>query len=286
MLARPTIQLHRAAPASECARFGGLAAASHLRKVAICEGQLRTLFFGRCLASPPFCRKERFLEKQGIHASSSSQEPRYKALTVDIGGTFLKTSVPVAEAYAEIGKKYGVTATPDDIKKGFKAAFAKPWPDRLRYEGDGRPFWRHAVATATGCDNTDYFEELYLHYSRGDAWKVEDGAEEALSKLKAAGVKLGVVSNFDTRLRPVLDDLGVSDLFDAIIVSAEVGHEKPATEIFQAALSALSISRSSEAAHIGDDRTADVDGAKAAGMQAWLWKEDVKTFDELVRLIL
>lgn len=49
---------------------------------------------------------------------------------------------------------------------------------------------------------------------------------------------------------------------------------------------ALCISRPSEAAHIGDDRLADVEGAKAAGMQAWLWKEEVKTFDELVRLIL
>jgi hypothetical protein len=28
----------------------------------------------------------------------------------------------------------GVTASPDDIRKGFKAAFAKPWPERLRYE--------------------------------------------------------------------------------------------------------------------------------------------------------
>lgn len=29
-------------------------------------------------------------------------------------------------------------------------------------QGDGRPFWRHAVATATGCSDLDYFEELYL----------------------------------------------------------------------------------------------------------------------------
>jgi FMN phosphatase YigB (HAD superfamily) len=49
---------------------------------------------------------------------------------------------------------------------------------------------------------------------------------------------------------------------------------------------ALDISNPKDAAHIGDDHAADVVGAKAAGMQAWLWKEDVNTFDELVRLIL
>jgi len=54
-----------------------------------------------------------------------------------------------------------VKTTPADIKKGFKRAFAEPWPERLRYEGDGRPFWRYAVATATGCADEAYFEELY-----------------------------------------------------------------------------------------------------------------------------
>uniref|UniRef100_A0A453QFQ0 Uncharacterized protein n=1 Tax=Aegilops tauschii subsp. strangulata TaxID=200361 RepID=A0A453QFQ0_AEGTS len=49
-------------------------------------------------------------------------------------------------------------------------------------------------------------------------------------------VKLAVVSNFDTRLRKLLKDLNVSHLFDAIVVSSEVGYEKPAPEIFKIAL--------------------------------------------------
>lgn len=46
------------------------------------------------------------------------------------------------------------------------------------------------------------------------------GAPSALRRLKAAGVKLAVVSNFDTRLRPLLDGLGLAGVFDAVIVSA------------------------------------------------------------------
>lgn len=34
------------------------------------------------------------------------------------------------------------------------------------------------------------------------------------------GIKRAVVSNFDTRLRPILDGLGLSELFDVVIVSA------------------------------------------------------------------
>ena len=40
--------------------------------------------------------------------------------------------------------------------------------------------------------------------------------------LRKAGVKVAVVSNFDTRLRPVLRALNCDHWFDAVAVSAEV----------------------------------------------------------------
>ncbi len=64
---------------------------------------------------------------------------------------------------------------------------------------------------------------------------------------------MAVVSNFDTRLRDILEGLGVLDLFDAVVVSAEVGAEKPNPVIFEAACEQLGV-RPEEAVHIGDDR--------------------------------
>ncbi|XP_024519441.1 haloacid dehalogenase-like hydrolase domain-containing protein 3 isoform X2 [Selaginella moellendorffii] len=249
-------------------------------------------------------KRRQWVRPVSCSSSSKNSPPAYRALLVDVGGTLLETSQPVPQVYASFGSKYGIQADADAIKKGFKKAFSEPWPERLRYEGDGRRFWKYAVATATGCDNDDYFEELYQYFGRGDAWKLVDGAERALKDLRGAGVQLAVVSNFDSRLRPILAELNISDVFDALVISSEIGHEKPAKEIFLTALGTLnakidaakSLNSSSHAdelgvqardtVHVGDDPVADKQGANAVGIDAWLWKKEVKSFEEIKDRIL
>lgn len=218
-------------------------------------------------------------------SEGSKQGKRYEALLLDAGGTLLQTVKPIEETYATIGSKYGVRASSGEIKQGFKKAFAEPWPERLRYQGDGRPFWRQIVVQATGCASNDYFEELYNHFSRGDVWKLPTGSYEVLRHLKDAGVKLAVVSNFDNRLRPILEELNVANLFNAIIISSEVGYEKPAPQIFETALDQLGVD-ASKAIHVGDDARNDKIGANALGIDSWLWGKEVHTFQEILHRII
>lgn len=55
------------------------------------------------------------------------------------------------------------------------------------------------------------------------AWRITDPMAEAVfEKLRSRGIKVAVVSNFDTRLRGIMKELGCDSWFDAITVSAEV----------------------------------------------------------------
>jgi REG-2-like HAD superfamily hydrolase len=141
------------------------------------------------------------------------------------------------------------------------------------------------VEQSTGCSDQHLFEELYQYYVQPSAWALTPGALPALQKLRAAGVRLAVVSNFDTRLRPILSALGVDHMFDQVVVSAEVGAEKPNPVIFEAALQGLGL-RPGDVVHVGDDRRNDIWGARDAGITAWLWGVDVHSFDEVAKRVL
>lgn len=210
----------------------------------------------------------------------------HKALLVDAVGTLVIPSQPMAQIYRQIGEKYGVEYSEAEILKRYRWAYEQPWVrSRLRYVNDGRPFWQHIVSSSTGCSDSQYFEELYNYYTTEKAWHLCDpNAERVFNALRTAGVKLAVVSNFDTRLRPVLRALNCDHWFDAVAVSAEVEAEKPNPTIFLKACELLGVNPE-DAVHVGDDRRNDIWGARDAGCDAWLWGSDVNSFKEVAQRI-
>lgn len=94
------------------------------------------------------------------------------------------------------------------------------------------------------------------------------GAATVLPQLRAAGLKIGLVTNGRSDLqRAVIAALGLASWLDAIIISAEVGCRKPETPIFHLALAALG-SVAAVTLMVGDSYEADVAGAEAAGLWA------------------
>jgi putative hydrolase of the HAD superfamily len=82
-------------------------------------------------------------------------------------------------------------------------------------------------------------------------------------------LKLGIVSNFDTRIYSVLESLGIRGLFDAIILSSETGFSKPDSEIFKAAIEALGVP-ASQILLVGDNLHDDIEAGTRAGLAAVL----------------
>jgi putative hydrolase of the HAD superfamily len=161
----------------------------------------------------------------------------------------------------------------------------------------GEALARHAAAAARAMElaaDTDqeraaaYLEALFLlggvpadrleevrgclgrmHQERHLWSAVAERSRESLARLRAAGLRLGVVSNSDGRVEEALQAAGLREYFDVVVDSALIGVEKPDPRIFQAALSGLGVA-AEEALYVGDLYEVDVLGARAAGIEAVL----------------
>ncbi len=98
---------------------------------------------------------------------------------------------------------------------------------------------------------------------------------QALRDLRAAGFRLGLVSNISTPgdwTRELLDDLGVLEQLDVVVLSSEEGMGKPDPRIFHLALARLGL-ESRQAVFVGDRLREDIAGAQAVGMRAVLTRQ-------------
>ena len=95
---------------------------------------------------------------------------------------------------------------------------------------------------------------------------------------------MGVLSNFDSRLRRILRDLGIGEIFEEMILSSEVGAEKPSAFIYEEALRRFGV-RAGEALHVGDEPEADWRGAAAAGLKVFELRRPEKTLRDLVESV-
>ena len=95
----------------------------------------------------------------------------------------------------------------------------------------------------------------------------------ALTGLREEGVRLVVVSNWDCSLPEVLERAGLAELVDATVTSASCGVAKPDPAVFERGLAVAGVS-AAQAWHAGDSSREDVEGARAAGVEAVLVVRD------------
>ncbi|GAB3923886.1 hypothetical protein GCM10011575_02250 [Microlunatus endophyticus] len=126
-----------------------------------------------------------------------------------------------------------------------------------------------AIGRAPTPDETTAFVEAYLS-DWNSAVLYPAGMSNLLEEL-AEHFRLAVVSNTHSqRLVPDhLQAMGVADLFDAVVLSVDIGHRKPHPAIYRAALDRLGVD-ASRALFVGDTYAADYEGPRQQGIRALL----------------
>lgn len=94
---------------------------------------------------------------------------------------------------------------------------------------------------------------------------------------------VGAISNAWSGMRPWMDEHKVADVFDDMVISAEVGLAKPDPRIYQLAMQNLQV-HPQESIFI-DDTYRNVDAARRVGMQAILFEEPAQAVAELKSLL-
>ncbi|MCX7827124.1 MAG: HAD-IA family hydrolase [Verrucomicrobiae bacterium] len=228
---------------------------------------------------------------------------KLRAVTFDAGGTLLYPHPSVGEIYAAAARRHGASVSAEAMETAFREAWrACHHPEVAGKAGNvsQREWWRDMVfqtlelAGVRLRDRAAYFEELYHLFAHATVWRLFPDARETLTAVRQRGLKTGLLSNWDHRLRQVLEELRLMPLLDAVVISCEVGVEKPHPAIFDAARTALGVGDPREVIHVGDSYRDDVLGATAVGMRAVLMERGgpghwsgptIRELAELIRLL-
>jgi putative hydrolase of the HAD superfamily len=198
-----------------------------------------------------------------------------KAVFFDAAGTLFHLNGTVGEHYALVGREVGLELNAEKLDHAFHSAWKRISPrpaiDGSR-ENDDKDWWRDLVEaifdevapSVNDLDRDNFFEVAYEHFTEAGVWQLYPEVFEVLRGL-SPDLRLAVVSNFDGRLRMILEQLGVSKFFTFVFISSEIGADKPDPEIFRRALTFMDLPPG-EVLHAGDDPERDWKAAEEAGL--------------------
>lgn len=189
------------------------------------------------------------------------------AVTVDGFGTLLALVDPGPELDRALRQR-GVERSREQIAAAFaaEASYYRPRAVRGRDAESLAELRRECTAVflraLEAALDPASFSDAFVEALR---FELVPGAIGTLEALRARGLELAVVANWDCALREHLERLGAGRLFTAIVSSAEAGVAKPDPGIFRLALRRLGV-EPARALHVGDEPI-DEEGALAAGMR-------------------
>jgi putative hydrolase of the HAD superfamily len=194
----------------------------------------------------------------------------------DAVGTLLHPDPPAPVVYASVGSRFGSRLDETAITVRFRAAFRRQEEadyvmglrtDEAREVARWRAIVREVLDDVL--DSESCFQELYAHFARAAAWRCEPETAEVLAALAARRHVLGIASNFDHRLRGLVENLPALRTVPYLVISSEVGWRKPAPAFF-VEMCRRAGAPPQQVLYVGDDPLNDYEGGRAADLQALL----------------
>jgi putative hydrolase of the HAD superfamily len=195
-----------------------------------------------------------------------------RAVLFDVDFTLCRPGPELsAERYARIAARHGLTLETSRYEEAREAAVLnlKRHPELLHDESLWHRFTEEIVIGMGGPEEiaSECATEIEEGWAVSENFELFEDALPALEELRAAGLKIGLVSNGIRDLKEFVAHHRLD--VDAIVDSRSHGRVKPHPTIFQAALELLGVAPV-EAVMVGDSLEEDVEGARALGMRAIL----------------
>ena len=214
-----------------------------------------------------------------------------RAILFDGAGTLFFLTKTVGDHYAYVGREVGLDLDAQKLERAFHAAW-KQMPQRPAIDGprenDDKGWWRELVGhvfnqvapSLSELDRDNFFEVAYEHFAEAGVWELYPEVAEVLEQLRSR-FQLAVISNFDGRLRFILQHLGISKYFSHVFISSELGTDKPDPEIFRRAVTIMHLN-ANEVLHVGDGPKRDWKAAEAAGLSVFRLDRPRNTLRDLL----
>ena len=200
------------------------------------------------------------------------------AVLLDAGGTLIESRPSPPRVYARVLADHGHEVDEAEVAAAFRSVWSQMTQEHPRgldryhrLKGGEREWWGvfvQRVLAGLGVEAAwrAVLDDLFGAFADPAAWHVFAEVPEVLAVLRRRGLRLAVVSNWDSRLPALLEGLGLAGFFDAMLVSGLEGVEKPSPEIFLRAAGRLGVAPE-RCLHVGDSPLDDVRGAESAGLE-------------------
>ncbi len=182
----------------------------------------------------------------------------------DAADTLLRPEPSVANTYCSIALEHGIETTVETVKRRFAAGRLIYFCDERSSEQLDRERWQSLVLDVLQTDRIEVFDHLWDHFAKPTSWRLYEDVEPTWNALLEGGFQLGIASNFDARLLPIVKSLPPINAAKHVFYSSNIGFRKPSTMFFRAIEESLGI-QNTDATLVGDSQSADFEGAKQAG---------------------